>query len=424
MRLRTVLFLALAGVGALLGLIYSGYSTADFVAHLDRQLHPVNCSFLPGLEEATQLDADASGCKVAMFSPYSSFWRDRYWGGIPWSLFAVGLYGFALALVVWALASRKGHRLVPSAWLMLTALLAVGGSVVFFSISVSKLDAFCTLCVGTYVSSAILLLGAALTALSAWSDRKAEREADPASDPSVWAMLIAVAVLGLELLAATLIPPYVYATSLPDYAPYVTSCGKLTVKDEGGFLLPSGPQGQGAPAVLVLDPLCAACKAFHERLVDSGYAARLSMSVQMLPLDAECNWMIKDSMHPGACLLTRALLCSNDRFDDVLAWVYEKQETFRLAGLGKQVDQIEKALYEKYPDLQRCVKAPETSIRLNKLLRHAVANSLPLLTPQLYINERRLCDEDTDLGLDFAMKLLLNGGTPAPAAAPAAGGAR
>jgi uncharacterized membrane protein len=410
MRLRTVLFLVLAGLGAVLGLIYSGFSTADFVAHLDRQLHPVNCSFLPGLEEAKQLDAEASGCKVAMFSPYSSFWRERYWGGIPWSLFAVGLYGFALALVVWMLASRKGHRLVPTTWLSLTALTAVGASVVFFSISVSKLDTFCTLCVGTYISSGVLLLGAALTALSAWSDRKVQREANPEADPSVLAQVIGFCVLGLELLAAVLAPPYAYATALPDYQPYVSSCGELKVADENGFLFPLGPQGQGAPAVMVLDPLCAACKAFHGRLVETGYAARLSTKVQLLPLDAECNWMIKDSMHPGACLLSKALLCSNETFDTVLAWIFEHQESFRLAGMGKQVDQIEKALFEQFPGLQKCVKSPETSIRLNKVLRHAVSNSLPLLTPQLYIQNRRLCDEDTDLGLDYAMKLLLNGG--------------
>jgi len=410
MRLRTVLFLALAGLGALLGLIYAGFSTADFVAHLDRQLHPVNCSFLPGLTETTQLDTEASGCKVAMFSPYSSFWREQYWGGIPWSLFGVGLYAFALALVVWMLASRRGHRLVPSTWLALTSLGAVTASVVFFSISSSKLGTFCTLCVGSYIGSAVLAVGAALTALSAWSDRKAEREADAASDPSVLAQVIAFCVLGLELLAAVLVPPYVYARSLPDYAPYVTGCGQLQAKDEGNFLLPLGPQGQGAPAVMVLDPLCAACKAFHERLVESGYAARLSIQTQLLPLDAECNWMIKDSMHPGACLMSKALLCSNERFDEVLAWIFERQETFRLAGLGKQLDQVEKALFEKYPELQKCVKSSETSIRLNKVMRHAVSNALPLLTPQLYINDRRLCDEDTDLGLDFAMKLLLNGG--------------
>ena len=69
MSKKTLIFLGVCAVGGLLGLIYSGYSTADFVAHLDRQLHPVNCSLLPGITATSQLDKEAEGCKVAMFSP-------------------------------------------------------------------------------------------------------------------------------------------------------------------------------------------------------------------------------------------------------------------------------------------------------------------------------------------------------------------
>ncbi|HOI10726.1 MAG TPA: hypothetical protein PK313_09655, partial [Myxococcota bacterium] len=93
MRRKTMLFLGLAALGALLGLVYATVSTADFAAHLDRQLHPVSCSLLPVGGEAGMLDPSQEGCKVAMFSPYSSTLRDRFWGGIPWSLPAMGLFG-------------------------------------------------------------------------------------------------------------------------------------------------------------------------------------------------------------------------------------------------------------------------------------------------------------------------------------------
>lgn len=430
MRVKTSLALALAGIGALLGLIYSGYSTADFVAHLDRQLHPVSCSFTPGLQAPTQLDAEASGCKVAMFSTYSSFWRDRYWGGIPWSLFAVGLFAFALALALWGLIGRQGHGVVCSTYLLLAGLGAVGASVAFFYISLNELRSFCTLCVGTYVSSALLFIGAVLTALAAHSDRRAEAERraaaadddDPLSDESMpfkpptpatplYLTLLGLAVVGVEMLAAVLAPAYVYSNTLPSYDGYVKSCGEMDTATFGDArLLPVGRQGgDAAPTLLVMDPLCAACKAFHERMTDTGYADKLSIRAFLLPLDAECNWMIQDSMHPGACLLSKAMLCHSDA-DTMLAYIYENQEQFRVDGLGKRVDRIRSALFDSFPDLKECVDAPKTKMRLNKVLRFAVENRLPLLTPQLYIHGQRLCDEDTDLGLDYAMPRLLNGG--------------
>jgi hypothetical protein len=62
-----------------LGIVLAGLSTYDFVQHLDRQVHSVHCSFIPGLGKA----AGESGCQVAMMSPYSSMFRSSVWGGIP-----------------------------------------------------------------------------------------------------------------------------------------------------------------------------------------------------------------------------------------------------------------------------------------------------------------------------------------------------
>ena len=44
----------------------------------------------------------------------------------------------------------------------------------------------------------------------------------------------------------------------------------------------------------------------------------------------------------------------------------------------------------------------------------AVANALPLLTPQLFIGDKRVCDEDTDLGLEFTVDRMLQGQSAAP----------
>jgi uncharacterized membrane protein len=414
MRLRTGVFLLIAGLGAVLGLIYSAYSTADFISHLDRELHPVSCSFTPGLAAPTMLDEEASGCKVAMFSPYSSFWRIHYWGGVPWSLLGLGLFGFAATLVLWGLITRRGHHAVACTWLLLAGLGAVGTSVVFFWLSLTRVGSFCTLCVGTYVSSAILLIGAILACLSARKDRVPEEAARAAADDSTLApaptsSILCTLLVGLALCAAVVTPAYVYVETMPDYDQYVTSCGALLAHDASEKLtLPLARRRGAAPSLLVVDPLCAACKAFHERLEETGYDARLSIDMLLMPMDTECNWMIKDDMHPGACLLSRALLCAGERVQEVQDFIYEHQEDFRLAGLGGKIERIREPLMARFPKLKTCVDARATKTRLNKVLRHAVTNALPLLTPQLYINGRRLCDEDTDLGLDYTMPRLLH----------------
>jgi hypothetical protein len=46
--------------------------------------------------------------------------------------------------------------------------------------------------------------------------------------------------------------------------------------------------------------------------------------------------------------------------------------------------------------------------KLTKGLRWAVANAIPVLTPQLFVAETRMCDEDTDLGLEYTLSRMLS----------------
>ena len=64
------------------------------------------------------------------------------------------------------------------------------------------------------------------------------------------------------------------------------------------------------------------------------------------------------------------------------------------------------------------VDAPKTAQQLNKHLHFAAENGIPVSTPQLYLDhERRFCDEDTDIGMDYALSRLLdNKVAPQPAA--------
>jgi hypothetical protein len=45
----------------------------------------------------------------------------------------------------------------------------------------------------------------------------------------------------------------------------------------------------------------------------------------------------------------------------------------------------------------------QTKARLNRHLQLAVDNSIPVSTPQMYLGNQRVCDEDTDIGLRFTL---------------------
>ena len=45
-------------------------------------------------------------------------------------------------------------------------------------------------------------------------------------------------------------------------------------------------------------------------------------------------------------------------------------------------------------------------MRLNNNLHFAADNNIPVSTPQMYLGKRRVCDEDTDLGLMFTLNQL------------------
>jgi hypothetical protein len=45
-------------------------------------------------------------------------------------------------------------------------------------------------------------------------------------------------------------------------------------------------------------------------------------------------------------------------------------------------------------------------VRLNYHLHFASDNAILVSTPQMYLGKRRVCDEDTDLGLRYTMGVL------------------
>jgi len=385
--------------GALLGLIFAAYSTGDYAAHLDRQVHAVHCSFIPGADVSSD---DANPCKAALFSPYSALFRQSYWGGIPISLGAVGCFTFFVGLALYLLlgparASKRSIQL-----LALTGIVPLGASLVMFGISLTQLHAFCKLCVGVYTSSALV----ALSGLLAWRATAAEARDKESARPGGTLAVLGVGVLAFGV--ASLLPAMVYASSLPDYRPYLTSCGALAHATEPHNALVKIPTASPKRAVLLFeDPLCPTCKAFHERLVTEGILDHLDITLSLFPLDTDCNWMLDRSLHPGACVLSKAVICGKDRSRQVLEWAYANQEDLR--PLGKKGGKaLEDAIVKQFgADLGACIDDKATAVKLNQELQFAASNHVPVSTPQMYLKEGdklgRVCDEDTDLGLKYAM---------------------
>ncbi len=116
--------------------------------------------------------------------------------------------------------------------------------------------------------------------------------------------------------------------------------------------------------------------------------------------------MLKSSLHPGACAVSEAILCAPDKVQDIVAWAFAEQP--KLLELGKKDDKaLRKAITGKFPALNTCLGSAKVKAKLNKSLRHAVDNALPVQTPQLFVRKTRLCDEDTDLGLEYTLTRML-----------------
>jgi uncharacterized membrane protein len=471
MQRRTLSPAAFGAVASALGLFFAAFSTHDYAQHLDRQLHGTHCSFVPGLNGLTE---GPNACTAAMYSPYSAVLRGAYWGGLPISLFALGAYAFFLAASVYLLSAREAApRSLYQAY-GVAALVPLPVSLVMAGLSALRLGGFCKLCVGLYVASALLAfagfkalrrakamaaegeaakvgetermpaigeigrgsaypvdesgsnLPPALRARNKFKHRYADANDEPAP-PSPrpapppgprspvalkpgYAFLAVFGLLGLFAVA----PAFVYAASLPDYGPLLAGCGKLAEPAEppNTFvrLHTSQPRRK---ALLFVDPLCPTCKALHERLDVEGVLEKLDASLLLFPLDNDCNWMLDRPVHPGACLLAKAVVCGDKqgRAREVLEWAYSEQESLRVAGKsGKDI--LRARVRARFADLDKCLDERETQKRLERGLHFAVANKVNVSTPQFYLGDLRVCDEDTDLGLRYTL------GQLAPEVAP------
>ncbi len=402
-RLFTIPFI----VAALAGLVFSSFATYDFVEHLDRQVHGIHCSFIPGL---TDTDASAtSGCHVTMMSPYSSVFRTEMWGGLPVSLPGMAVFAFLLFRGLDLVFNRREDERGATVFLVAAAGLPFLTSLGMGYLSLVTLGAACKLCIGIYVSSTIALAAAVGIWRSAAAPRLGEDlgiVGEPAEEETSPGMLGHALSFG-QGVGFVAIPTLVYCIVMPDYSGYIGSCGALPKPEDTYGTMVALDENTGKPVTIeVFDPLCPACKAFERRLAASGLDAELNRKAMMFPLDNTCNWMVGSTLHPGACTVSEAVLCAGDKADVVIDWAFENQDAIR-ANTSADPEAAARMVAEKFPDLKSCVGSSTVRSKLNKSLRWAVANQLQVLTPQIYVEGVKLCDEDTDLGMDFALTRMI-----------------
>ncbi|MFZ5478765.1 MAG: vitamin K epoxide reductase family protein [Myxococcota bacterium] len=400
-------WLILFCVAATAGLVFAGFSTHDFVQHLDRQVHSITCSFIPGL--AAPDASGASGCHVTLMSPYSSVFRKDVWGGLPISLPAMAVFAFLLFRGVDTMVNRRSDEVAPRTFLVAASLVPVLASVVMGYIALAELDAACKLCIGIYASSALCLVGAVL----AWREAKSAPElgADIGlafdGDREEENPLREHALSFGQGVGFVAVPALVYLIAMPSYDQYVGGCGELLKTDDPNkVMVPLEVGSGGRKAIEVVDPLCPSCRAFEKRLFASGLAEGMSRDAVLFPLDNTCNWMVGSAVHPGACTVSEAVLCAEGQGKAVLEWAFANQEAIREAAT-KDPGAAAEMVGAAFPQVKGCIGKPAVKSRLNKSLRWVVANQLPVLTPQFFVDGKKLCDADTDLGMDYALSRLL-----------------
>ena len=388
-----VRFLYTAAVCAILGAIFAAISSADFISHLDRQVHSIHCSVLPGAGATI----GESGCRTAMMSPYSSLFRTAIWGGLPISLLALAVYSY-MSVRIFLFARRKQVTRTETGFLVVGSALPFLMSIIYGTISVVEVGAICSVCAAIYVVSLVMFVAVIL------AHRNTERRPNVFSQKSAyttWFLQGCTYVIGIVL---------VYFMFAPQSEKVMEGCGKLVkTKARKGVLIPYDDNSQGTPAITVLDPLCPACRAFENRLEISGMQKRLNLRVLLFPLDSSCNWMVDQALHPGACAVSEAILCAPDDIEEIMTWAFSKQE--ELMDIARDDEKKLRALLKKeFPKTKSCLGSSKVRSRLNKSLRWAVSNAIPVLTPQLFIRDKRVCDEDTDLGLEFTLAQMLSAG--------------
>jgi hypothetical protein len=117
--------------------------------------------------------------------------------------------------------------------------------------------------------------------------------------------------------------------------------------------------------------------------------------------------MLDRAVHPGACVMAKAVLCGgDDKARAILEWSYDRQDELKEAGKQGTEALLAKITERWGPAVSACVGSPAAATRLNQHLHFAANNHIAISTPQMFLGDQRICDEDTDLGMKYTLAQL------------------
>ena len=90
----------------------------------------------------------------------------------------------------------------------------------------------------------------------------------------------------------------------------------------------------------------------------------------------------------------------------MLEWAYDQQDDLVKVAKAGDAD-LRRVIGKRWGmTLVGCLDSAATKQKLNQQLHFAADNAIPVSTPQMYLGERKVCDEDTDLGLRYTLTQL------------------
>ena len=327
-------------------------------------------------------------CEVVAVSAYASLF------GIPmalWGLWTNLVFVGVMSASVVGLSDRtKSSRLglALGSFILLT-------SVVMALISATQLGTYCLFCIGTYVASIVVFLGAWL-----WhrAQERGVREVMPSLLRNAKGTLTAlVAIPALAFFShKVMMDNYgagqldvVVQESLNDW-----SSTQVQTFDTNGLVFQAG---QGDPKVTLvefIDLLCPHCKTATPSLhafVEGRPDVRLVLKI--FPLDGTCN--PDTHMHAGdglRCQLSYTVMCAQklrQKGWEALNWVFDKQAALYGNPFNPVLEDISKELDLPLEEMKTCLAQPETLQSVTAMAAEGIKADVRG-TPSIYLNGKHV----------------------------------
>jgi protein-disulfide isomerase/uncharacterized membrane protein len=343
-----------------------------------------------GLSQGTSFCnvSEKFSCDVVNTSSYSEHF------GIPIAVSgAVALFiMLLLALAVRVLDEPEVE--VPRRYLFYLSIISGVQAVWYVSIQLFILHTFCLICLTTELMLFILLLASWKLTGPGRFCHIAEDLRDLVTFRQKGTLTMLVAIPILSLLAHGILKNNVTSALGQDIDRYIDqylvdwkSSPQRDI-DISDAILKGNPS---APVTIVefADFQCPGCKAASGTLHTfvQSYSNKVKMYFQNYPLNSACNSKIKSAMHPLACDLAFAAVCSGqqNKFWEAHDWLFEHQQGISISKLNEMSAEIG----IDHGKLTECMKDPKTASIIRAQSDRGNAAEIPG-TPAIFVNGKLL----------------------------------